>query len=248
MSEVKSKGFIDALKVEIKKEVLSDGGLRVSFIDEGKSCLAVELTDPRPKSFGEMQLIIKDLELCCASISVALGYVVKAKAGTSGTEVLDFSIQNIDHVIMWNCYSAAIITYGKCFTDTKGRFAKFPEQKLSEILGSDKEVHDRIMHLRHNWIAHGGITNNEYGKAVLLLDPDRDKDPSILYHAPFAAFANRNELEDFLRVAVKCLNFLLGEQARKSQEWFDKDFRYTDLEEHYRNAEYNLNYRHKKKS
>jgi hypothetical protein len=238
-------GFIDANTVEIKKDIIDTSEMHVSFIDQGETCLAYELTDPQPKSFGEMQLIIKDFELTCASIDAALTYWKKIEESHANSITIQFQLTDLDQVVLWNCYAAAIITYGKCFASASGRNARFPEKKLNTILNPDElAFHEHIIDLRNNWIAHGGntITSSEYGKAILLLDAKRKKHPGIIYHATFTSLPTTESLSDFLVVCLKNLHFMRSYQMRRSQAWFDSEIKRKDLTKYYANSKKFIKY------
>lgn len=236
-------GFIDANNVEIKKRLLPDNELEVSFIDEGSSCLAVELTEREPVSFGGMQLILKDLELTCASINAALTYWEKVHMEEKTQETAQFSLSDLDHVVLWNCFAAAIITYGKCFASAKGRNAQFPSKLISSLNEKNKITHKEIIHLRNSWIAHGGITNNEYGKAILLMDPTNKKLPGIIYHATFRGLPDAISLKDFLALAETNLSALRKHQSDTSQKWFNTKMIKQDLTALFKKANYWVRYR-----
>lgn len=88
---MKKRDYIDAGTAEIFKEHLPDGSLKVSFKDQGDPCLAIILTDPRPKVLGETQLIIKDLELTLASIDAGLQILAAMNAKAVDDTLINFS-------------------------------------------------------------------------------------------------------------------------------------------------------------
>lgn len=76
-------------------------------------------------------------------------------------------------------YVAALTFYGKCFTKCEGRRIKLDKKIMDDKY---KELHDNIMHMRHNYAAHSGADNFEEVKVALVLYPSkRSKLPPILY-------------------------------------------------------------------
>ncbi|MBS0847583.1 hypothetical protein [Citrobacter sp. JGM124] len=71
---------------------------------------------------------------------------------------------------------ASIIFYGKAFTTADGRKLKAEKNWLSDEYTS---MHDYIMDVRNNFVAHGGVGDYEKSETVILLVPKNKKE--IIY-------------------------------------------------------------------
>jgi hypothetical protein len=70
-------------------------------------------------------------------------------------------------------YVGALTIYGKCFTACEGRRLSLQRKFMDQEY---REVHDHIMHMRHNFAAHSGADNFEDVKVVLVLYPNKKSD------------------------------------------------------------------------
>ncbi|HZW61211.1 MAG TPA: hypothetical protein VFF04_03215 [Candidatus Babeliales bacterium] len=61
---------------------------------------------------------------------------------------------------------AILITYGKCFTQADGRRIKLGMEVISKEY---KEIHNKLMDMRHNYVAHAGISQHEFCRGILVL-------------------------------------------------------------------------------
>ncbi|WP_419213489.1 hypothetical protein ACNR9Q_04865 [Maribacter sp. X9] len=74
-------------------------------------------------------------------------------------------------IVRTSLFTTVIILYGKCFTDSSS--SKSPKLELDCFENSDnlKTIHQNLMSMRHNFIAHRGETEHEYGKAYFQIFP-----------------------------------------------------------------------------
>lgn len=70
-------------------------------------------------------------------------------------EIKDKSNQTIRRSL----FISSIITYGRCFTQTRGRGTRLESTKY--IKPQYKELHGEVMNLRHEYIAHAGVSDGE---------------------------------------------------------------------------------------
>lgn len=70
------------------------------------------------------------------------------------------------NLMLKSLFISKITTYGKCFTEAKGR--RFTLQR-SHVPEQYKDLHDSIMNIRHNFAAHKGEFQYEQGRLSLTL-------------------------------------------------------------------------------
>lgn len=75
-------------------------------------------------------------------------------------------------IIQTSLFTTIIILYGKCFTDSSS--SKFPKLELKMFEGQEsrfKILHTELMNMRHNYVAHRGMSEHEFGKAYFQINP-----------------------------------------------------------------------------
>jgi len=72
-----------------------------------------------------------------------------------------------DKLLITALWQSIIVTYGKCFTENEGGFSKL----TSDIIKSDEfhNTHERLMDLRHSFIAHRDDSEKEMGFIYMRL-------------------------------------------------------------------------------
>ena len=80
-------------------------------------------------------------------------------------------IKENNETLKTSLFTSTIILYGKCFTD--GSSTKSPKLELDCFKNFEKlkELHLKLMDMRHNFVAHRGKTEHEYGKAYFQFFP-----------------------------------------------------------------------------
>jgi hypothetical protein len=63
-----------------------------------------------------------------------------------------------------------VITYGKCFAEAKARKIQLGKEIFTQ---KNKKVHDEMIRMRNEYIAHAGSSSNEHCKFVMLLPPEK---------------------------------------------------------------------------
>lgn len=84
--------------------------------------------------------------------------------------LLQLKNRNID-IINTSLFTTVIILYGKCFTDSSS--SKSP--KLEPVIFENEDenllnLHIKLMDLRHNFVAHRGYSDHEFGKAFFQIN------------------------------------------------------------------------------
>lgn len=236
--------IIDGSKTKLIKTIQADGSVDIVYTEEdGSPLLALEIKSRRAKAQSDYQLIIKDLELVVSSLLTAqqLAEELVAKADK---DFIQHDHNNQNHVIVWGLFTSSIITYGKCYADSKARHVKIPQSKLNACLGEElKNTHKKIIEYRNQWIAHGGINKNEISKTILLLDPQRQKIPSVTYHTSFNPWGSLQEIYDFLDLAIAVLEFMREYIVTKGAEFFHDKIDNGNHLEFYKDAKPSINFK-----
>jgi len=77
-----------------------------------------------------------------------------------------------NEIVQTSLFTTVIILYGKCFTDSST--SKLPKLE-SDLFSSEnenlKKLHLNLMSMRHNFVAHRGQTEHEFGKAYFQVYP-----------------------------------------------------------------------------
>jgi hypothetical protein len=103
----------------------------------------------------------------------------------SVTRLIDLKrLNQIDLTIETSIWYSIIAIYGRCFTDAS--MAKRTKLEIRDCVDCSKkdllDLHDKIMGLRHSFIAHRGDTENEVSVAFLKLPKsDSSKDEKVQY-------------------------------------------------------------------
>lgn len=119
---------------------------------DGKPCPYVVLEGPMAKRLAGLSLVQQDL----LEVQSMLTRIDPMSNDIVGTKAMLFG---------------ALVLYGKCFTQADGRGVKLERKK---IFSEDeaRESHERMMQLRHEFVAHAGKAREEQLIILLLLNPD----------------------------------------------------------------------------
>jgi hypothetical protein len=75
-----------------------------------------------------------------------------------------------NQIVSTSLWHTFIILYGKCFTDASSSKSSKLEPKDCFSEGGLLVIHERLMELRHNFVAHRGSTEHEFGFAYLTMN------------------------------------------------------------------------------
>lgn len=76
-------------------------------------------------------------------------------------------------IVMISLFTTVIILYGKCFTDSSSSKSTKIESTIFENEDKFQNLHLELMNLRHNFIAHRGFSEHEFGKAYFQINPKK---------------------------------------------------------------------------
>ena len=128
-----------------------------------------------------------------------------------------------DAVIRSALYYTLISNYGKCFTDAKK--SKSPKLEPLEIFKNSEnllKIHEFMMGLRHEFIAHRGETDSEVGIAFMVF-PVRRPDENAQIR--FKQLKDISLKENKIMEIEKLLNFILSILEQKIEKCSNKIYK-----------------------
>lgn len=127
--------------------------------------------------------------------------------------LLQLQKRNID-IVITSLFTTVIILYGKCFTDSSSSKSPKLEPKIFENADIKfLDLHKKLMDSRHNFVAHRGNSEHEYGKAFFQINPKK-----MIWGIKVGIQRRQNfEAEEILEY-VSLIEFL----SVKAQEKYDK--------------------------
>ena len=121
-----------------------------------------------------------------------------------------------------------ISLYGKCFTDATS--SKSPKLEPNEIFKGEPKfqtIHDKLLNLRHNFIAHRGESEGEVKAAFMLIPKVDNGGVEIKYKGlKQISFSKQelSEIEDLIDFILKKLQPKIDKSARKVKEGLLNNF------------------------
>jgi len=116
-------------------------------------------------------------------------------------------------IVRTSLFTTVIILYGKCFTDSSSTKSPKLELDCFEDFDNLKKLHQILMNMRHNFVAHRGETEHEYGKAYFQIFPKTMK-WGIKVGLQRRFSFERNEIPDY----IKLVDFLLKITVEKYEK------------------------------
>lgn len=174
-----------------------------------KRAIVFEIDTKIAKQYSGYSLIEKDLRDILLMIEEYKKISIDEKLSSNG-------------ILQKALIKAIIITYGKCFAETNGRI----KLEKSKIFTREKDVeeHEKIMNVRHEYIAHAGSSGFEHCKCVLLFPSETKYAKGHLIEVNMAAelsqvITNKNineiiihlteKVHKWVKEKIKSLNKLL---------------------------------------
>ena len=140
--------------LRLTKEIVSiDQVMRV----KGIPCPYVGIEGDEVKRLSSWLLIDNDLH----KAREALSLFFKLESRIPGDKNIIFDDGNIQSVVTTNLFISAIVTYGKCFNEARGRTVRL---NANEVLGQGSKTfstHKLMIELRNKYVAHGDKSEHE---------------------------------------------------------------------------------------
>ena len=199
-----------------------EGSVTYSFFYGEKPCGHLVLNSPIAKIVAAYRLIQRDLNSAYSGIECLIDLMEKSIH--DGIELRDN--EDVEFVVQKSLFQAAVITYGKCFADASGgkgkskgkpRGVKLEKKIVKGLPPSQIETHDYLIRTRNNYIAHGGITNQEQSLCYVIVSPKNKIMSNVLTMEAHAATASIERLKSILELIKNIQTSLREMQIKKSE-------------------------------
>lgn len=199
----------------------------LTVFDDVGVCDLSKINNHAMRVISSYQLIKGDLRLT----------IEQAKVAIEKKKIIDIDIKNgimfgplsENHIITLGLYNSCITRYAKCFTESKGRNVKLESKEVSKITPPEIfELHERLLHLRHNWTAHGGRTKKESQAELIIHNKRKSKTTSFtpLFLGTTEPLPEGNELEAIVYLCNKLIDYIDEKVKIKEKDFYQKNNMY----------------------
>lgn len=140
----------------------------------------------------------------------------------------------IPGVVKASMFKAFVIQYAKSFTKAWGRAAKLESKSVFDSQDDLLEIHDVVMEMRNNYIAHAGKGKYDYGAMIMYLNPYPGK-PGIgrIIHADLKFMDHSMRLSGYDKICQRALDYVDLKMDKLSSS-FTQEVDSLDLKELYK--------------
>ncbi|WMJ74107.1 hypothetical protein RCC89_13165 [Cytophagaceae bacterium ABcell3] len=197
-----------------------EGYIRAEEI-KGQYCKVYPLLSPIAKSYSGYRLILKDLEV-----------VKKVLAELRGLKMVETS-----SIVKQSLSFYAVITYGKCFSEAKGRGCQLNKKDALKYCSLEiKEEHDLIIDQRNKYVAHGELKGYEQNPVVAYLSPDLNNKKIIKIQDNLMSLVDiESQLSNF-DILIECVIQYVKEKCDKVGNKLREELLKESLEVIYNNS------------
>ena len=112
----------------------------------------------------------------------------------------------VDEIVISGLWQKTIVTYGKLFTKSEDGFSTLEQSEYIKTI-EDKNLHDKLMDIRHSYIAHRGLSDFENCLLLAILDKT-EENCSFEYTFPSANRIGNYLKDDEIQIMLNFLNRL----------------------------------------
>ncbi len=129
-----------------------------------------------------------------------------------------------DNTIKENLWYSLIAIYGRCFTDASK--SKKPKLESKDIFNSESHkleqfTHEKLIDIRHTFLAHRGDNENEIPVVYLEMPKNEEiNDENLIFQIVSTRYTS--ESKEFLDDVINLCEFLLAELNKKFTKRADK--------------------------
>lgn len=196
----------------------------LTIFDDVGVCELSKINNHAMRVISSYQLIKGDLRLT----------IEQAKVAIEKKKIIDLDIENgihsgalsENHIITLGLYNSCITRYAKCFTESKGRNVKLESKEVSKITSPEVfELHEHLLHLRHNWTAHGGNTKKDSQAELIIYNKNESKPDSFtpLFLGTTEPLPAKNELESIIFLCNTLIDYVDGLVKLKEEKFYQKN-------------------------
>jgi len=151
---------------EIREAILDSGKIIRKYYYKNKQAYRVILKSRISLRLAGLALIEKDIR----NMKSWLNYIDELY-GRDANEGIIIASDRAKFNIIKGLYIAFLASYGKCFTNCKGRNAQLEKSNLDEKY---HQLHEELMRQRHNYVAHSGDDKVEDSAVALVFPQQRN--------------------------------------------------------------------------
>jgi hypothetical protein len=172
-----------------KFKIINDhtGEWEVEFYDNKRKCrtFEIDLTKSKiAKRYSGFSLINKDLNLLlklAITLKINVDDFEKNNNDFSGRKfgVIGKGYEEIQDTL-FSLFASISIIYGRLFTENKSRGSSL--NRKDYVKPQHSEIHDELLKIRHNYIAHSSDKMYEDSKVFVVINPVDESQFRIVYH------------------------------------------------------------------
>lgn len=162
---------------------------------------SIDIEDPKINRYKAYASIELDLKIVKRYLKALQAISESMETGAMKTDELTQTFER-------SLYTSSIISYARCFTETKGRGVQLNPKDCFKGADHLMAIHGRLMEVRHQHLAHAGMSDNEfiYAKANFKMVAGQ-VDFKLSYGIILRITHSDQETEGFMEVVDHTINF-----------------------------------------
>jgi hypothetical protein len=177
---------------------------------------SIDLDDNRIKRYKGYASIAFDLKTVGEFVSLLLDLRARnVKIENQG--------ESVDRLAERSLFVSSIITYARCFTDSKGRGIRLESKDcFNSVDAKYLQGHNSLMEIRNQYLAHAGVSNSERVYATANFNVKGDEVTFRLSHEIFGQYGiSDNDLIEFKEIVQILLERTVGKRDEASKNYVD---------------------------
>jgi len=197
------------------------------YLNEEK-CPSYEVFWKKSEVLARYALIQKDLKQLIEMLSIATNLasdipdIPDIQGGNNG---YIFDSYNESALIRKALYTSLVITYGKCFASANGRRLKLDKSAVFNKETDDlKLLHEQLIEVRNEYIAHGGSTDLESSSVSLVFHPDlTNKVPPIIsIDSYYVNSLSKSSFQKYQKLIIYLNDFVINKMNKLYEKVYEE--------------------------